>query len=112
MGSPKLGPVARTLIENAIEVYVSAVSEWETSIKYGLGKVKTKSSIQSAVQSAGFVQMGISFDHASTVRQLTPIHKDPFDRLLVATAIVEGLAIVTSDEVMMRYPIRTIDARK
>lgn len=112
MGSPNLGPVARSIIANAAEVYVSAVSEWEMSIKYGLGKVITKSSIQSAVQSAGFVPLNVSFDHALTVRQLKPIHKDPFDRLLVATAMVEGLEIVTSDQLLIQYPVRIIDARK
>lgn len=60
---------------------------------------------------AGFEPLPISFQHARTVRRLEPIHRDPFDRLLVAVAMVEGLALVSSDPVLSSYPIPVIDAR-
>jgi PIN domain nuclease of toxin-antitoxin system len=60
---------------------------------------------------AGFEALPISFEHAQAVRELKSIHKDPFDRMLVAVAMVEGLALVSADPVLAEYPISFIDAR-
>lgn len=60
---------------------------------------------------AGFESLPISFQHAQPVRQLKPIHQDPFDRFLVAVAMVEGVALASSDPVLAEYPIRVVDAR-
>lgn len=110
-GSPVLGENAKKAIRNANSVFVSAVSEWELAIKAGLGKVALQRSILEAVVDAGFEPLAISFEHAQAVRRLRPIHKDPFDRLLVAVALVEGLTLVSSDTFLAQYPITVIDAR-
>ena len=112
IGSPALGENATKTIRDASSVYVSAVSEWELAIKAGLGKVKLRRSIMEAALDAGFELLPISFEHAQTVRSLKPIHRDPFDRLLVAVALVEALALVSSDPLLSQYPITIIDARQ
>jgi len=109
--SPALGKNARRMIENADSVYVSAASEWELAIKAALGKIVLRRSILEAVLDAGFQPLPISFEHAQCVRNLKAVHKDPFDRLLVAVALVEGLALVSSDEVLAQYPVSLIDSR-
>ena len=109
-GSPALGENATKAIRNASAVYVSAASEWELAIKAALGKVELRRSLLEAALDAGFEPLAISFQHAQTVRTLKPIHKDPFDRLLVAVALVEGLTLVSSDALLAQYPIRVIQA--
>lgn len=111
-GSPALGKEAAGAIRRASAVYVSAVSEWELSIKAALGKIALRRTILDATLDAGFEPLSVSFHHAQTVRTLTPVHRDPFDRLLVAVALVEGLTLVSSDPIMAQYPIRVIDARR
>jgi PIN domain nuclease of toxin-antitoxin system len=110
-GSRKLGKNTKKAIENAHSVFVSAVSEWELAIKTALGKVALRRSILEAAVDAGFETLPISFEHAQAVRSLKPIHKDPFDRLLVAIARVEGLSLVSSDTSLDQYAITVIDAR-
>ena len=109
--SPALGENAKNAIRNASSVYVSAASEWELAIKAALGKIVFRRSLLEAALEAGFEPLAISFQHAQTVRLLKPIHKDPFDRLLVAVALVEGLTLVSSDPLLAQYPISVIAAR-
>jgi PIN domain nuclease of toxin-antitoxin system len=112
IASPTLGERTKAAIRTADTVYVSAASEWEFAIKAGLGKVQLRRTILEATLDAGFERLPISFHHAQAVRTLKPIHRDPFDRLLVATAIVEGLTLVSSDTLLAQYPIPVIDARR
>jgi PIN domain nuclease of toxin-antitoxin system len=110
--SPSLGRQARRAIADADVVFVSAASEWEFSIKAALGKVVVRRSVEEATAAAGFEPLPVSFEHASRVRQLELVHKDPFDRLLVAAAVVEGLTVVSADEILGKYPIRWMDAAR
>ena len=103
---------ATKAIRSASSVYVSAVSEWELAIKAALGKITLRRSILEAALDAGFEPLAISFQHAQAVRTLRPIHKDPFDRMLVAVALVEGLTLVSSDSRLAQYPISVIEARR
>ena len=112
IASPELGREATRAIRLANAVYVSAVSEWELAIKAALGKVVLRRSILDATLEAGFEPLPITFHHAHAVGSLEPLHRDPFDRLLVAVALVEGLTVVSSDPVLANYPIRVIDARR
>ena len=108
---PRLGGNARALIQNAGEVYVSAASAWEITIRAALGKVRTTRRPAQAVADAGFYELPISFEHAEAVAGLPSHHHDPFDRLILAVAHVEGFAIVTSDRQFGRYGLPLIDAR-
>ncbi len=107
----QLGPDARILIaDGANEVYVSAASAWEISIKKALGKLKAPDDLDSILDKEGFAKLGISFFHAEKAGELPPLHRDPFDRMLIAQAQAEGLDIVTNDAVLATYGLKTIDA--
>ena len=105
----KLSPHVRKQIEDA-EVYVSAASIWEISIKSALGKLDADAmEILAAVEPAGFAMLPITGIHAAKVAELPPLHKDPFDRMLVAQALCEPLILYTNDEVMRPYgPVVTV----
>ena len=109
LASPsKLSKKARQRIESS-EVFASAASIWEISIKCALGKLVAKpAEVLAAIEPAGFAHLPVSGEHAAKVVELPPIHKDPFDRLLVAQAIVHGMTILTPDPIIARYPARTM----
>ena len=111
-GSRALGPKAKSAIESASAVYVSAASEWELSIKASIGKIRLRRCILDAVLDAGFEPLPVTFAHTQAVRTLPPLHKDPFDRLLVAVAQTEGLTLVSVDSILKRYDILFQDASK
>jgi PIN domain nuclease of toxin-antitoxin system len=108
---PRLGGEARSAIQRATEVYVSAASAWEIAIKVAIGKLRTTRRPSAVVREAGFAELSVTFEHAEAVRRLPGHHRDPFDRLIIATAQVEGLAVLTSDGAFSRYPVTLIDAR-
>jgi len=86
------------------EVFVSAASIWEISIKAGLGKLKADPyEVLAALEPAGFGLLAIVGEHAARVAGLPPIHRDPFDRLLVAQALTEPMHLLTNDPVLEGY---------
>jgi PIN domain nuclease of toxin-antitoxin system len=107
-GSRRLKASAIDVIAQAPVVYVSAVSAWEVAIKSALGRLSLDDPFASHVSAAGFEPLTINFAHAAEVGRLPPIHADPFDRMLVAQARVEGLTLVTHDDTLARYDVRTI----
>lgn len=107
----RLGTETRALIQNADDVYVSAASAWEISIKSALGKLRTSRRPSDAVSDATFEMLPVTFEHAEAVLALPPHHRDPFDRLIVATGRVESLTIVSSDSQFRLYSIPLVDAR-
>lgn len=99
----KLSSKARQLIEKS-DVYVSAASIWEISIKTALGKLAMKSSdVLAAVEPAGFSLLPITGEHAVQAAQLPMHHRDPFDRLLVAQALSEPMRLLSNDEILHAY---------
>lgn len=108
----RFGARARAAVERAIEVYVSAASVWEIAIKAALGKLETSREAADAAADGGFLELPVVFAHAAAVRELPAHHRDPFDRLLIATARIEGLTIVTSDPQFENYGVSVIDARR
>jgi PIN domain nuclease of toxin-antitoxin system len=108
---PKLSGRARATIEEANDVYVSAASVWEIVIKEAVGKLRTTRRATDAVSDGGFRELPITFEHAEAVRTLPRHHNDPFDRLISAAAIVEGLTVLTSDQTFELYDVRLIKAR-
>lgn len=95
-------------IRRADEVFVSAATAWEITIKSALGKIAVRAALADALADYGFKELPISIAHAEAVRQLPNLHRDPFDRMLVAQASVEGLALVSSDEVLTGYPVQVV----
>ncbi len=106
----KLSSAARKAIQQADDVYVSVASAWEIAIKASLGKISSKRSVSQATAECGFLELPVTFVHAQQVATLPTIHRDPFDRMLVAQAIVEGLTLVTRDPAIKRYRVSMIVA--
>ena len=106
--SDRLPPEALDLIENpATELVYSAVSIWEVAIKNGRGRADFRVDprlLRRGLLEHGYTELPVTGAHAAAVDLLPPIHKDPFDRLLVAQAQIEGMILVTMDEVVGRYP--------
>lgn len=102
---PRLGRATRDLIrtrEN--DVFVSAVSLWEIAITVSLGKLDCNvSDVRSAIPLSGFQELPLTGRHAERVANLPWHHRDPFDRMLVAQALVEPLRLVTADRGLMPY---------
>jgi PIN domain nuclease of toxin-antitoxin system len=108
-GQPqKLSRKARRLLEDAgSQVWFSAASLWEVAIKHALGREDfhvEPQRLRRALIDNGWRELAISGEHALATLNLPPIHKDPFDRMLIAQAHVEGVTLATSDEVVARYP--------
>ncbi len=96
------------IVDPRNDVFVSAISIWEISIKRSLGKLKAPGDLISAVEASGFQELAVTCVHADHAGNLPPHHRDPFDRMLVAQAQVEGLTIVTHDRVIAKYGVRTL----
>ena len=99
----RLPPKARRVIRDA-DVYVSAASIWEISIKAALGKLRADPhEVLAALEPAGFLSLPIAGEHAARVARLPTVHRDPFDRLLVAQALVEPMRLLTDDAILDGY---------
>jgi PIN domain nuclease of toxin-antitoxin system len=103
--SPRLGKAVRRAIAGAPVAYVSAASAWEIAIKLRLGKLRIPAPPGQAVVDSGFEELPIRIAHAEVAAALPDHHTDPFDRMLVAQARVEGLKLVTHDRAFAAYGI-------
>lgn len=109
LGGDPVSPDARDRIADpATLVVVSAASAWEIAIKRAMGKLRLDGSVAVLVAGAAFTPLPVSFAHAERAGALPPHHRDPFDRLLVAQAQLEGLALVTRDERMDAYDVPVV----
>ena len=86
-------------------VVVSAASIWEASLEQTLGRLEVPEDLATVVVEEGFEPLNISFDHAAKAGALPDHHRDPFDRMLIAQAIEEGLTLVTHDPAFELYGI-------
>jgi PIN domain nuclease of toxin-antitoxin system len=104
----KLAKNARDIVANPDnEVVVSSASVWEISIKTALGRLELElDDLEDAILRNGFRPLAIALRHALTAGRLPDVHRDPFDRMLVAQASVEELRIVSHDGVFERYGLR------
>ncbi len=113
-GSPRLSSAARKLISDQTnELIFSVASIWEIAIKHGKGYSGFDANpalVRNASLENGYVELDVTGQHAITVANLPPIHKDPFDRLLIAQAMVEGITLLTADATIAQYqgPIRKV----
>jgi PIN domain nuclease of toxin-antitoxin system len=104
----RLKPATRRLLQDEAHTLVfSAASVWEVAIKSSLGRddfVAEPRVLRRALLDNGYLELTISGAHAAAVLDLPPIHRDPFDRLLIAQAQVEGITLLTTDATVARYP--------
>ena len=100
----RLSAARRRLIESADAVHVSSASIWEISIKATLGRIDLDPlEAAAAIADSGFVELPVRSAHAARVAQLPVLHKDPFDRLLIAQALCEPLILLTADATLPDY---------
>ena len=107
--SPRLSATARTAIEDTGNlVLASAVSGLEIAIKKALGRLEAPDDLETAIEAAGFLKRPITFADARQLESLASHHKDPFDRMLIAQALVDGVPLVSCDPEIARYQIQII----
>jgi PIN domain nuclease of toxin-antitoxin system len=104
---PTLPLNIREHLDSDPEVYLSAASVWEIAIKQALGKIQPPE-VAERVQASGFRPLPITSDHAIAAGRLPAIHNDPFDRMLIAQALVEDLTLITRDAMIQKYEIATM----
>ena len=114
-GQPeRLSPAARRLLNNSQhELIFSAASLWEVTIKASLGRDDFRvepRELRRGLLDNGYTELAVTSEHAVNVEGLPPIHKDPFDRLLLAQALVEGITLLTADAQLAQYrgPVRKV----
>jgi PIN domain nuclease of toxin-antitoxin system len=101
---PKLSQAARAMIVAATDVYISSASIWEASIKIGIGKLDADiDQLVAEIDNSGFKELPVAARHAAMVTRLPDLHRDPFDRILVAQALCEPLRLLTADAVLRGY---------
>jgi PIN domain nuclease of toxin-antitoxin system len=107
-GDPLATDAADRIADPDSVVAVSAASAWEISIKRALGKLDLDGDVSEHVALENFVALPISLDHATAAGALPAHHRDPFDRMIIAQAKIEGLTVVTRDVAFDRYDVRTL----
>jgi PIN domain nuclease of toxin-antitoxin system len=110
---PRLPRGIRTIIENGEnDLLVSAASGWEIMIKFQLGRLllpeEPEDYLMDQIQQNAFQTLPIRLEHSLRLRRLPPLHKDPFDRMLIAQAHFENIPILTSDSLIARYPVEVV----
>ena len=104
----RLSRQARSLITDSANVLIySVASLWEVAIKHALRRRQFAIDpriLHRGLRERGYRELPVNADHAIGVAELPPLHRDPFDRLLIAQATVEGIMLLTSDSVVARYP--------
>ena len=109
-GAEHLARPAHDAIAETQVVVVSAASAWEIGIKQALGKLTGPDDLEAEMVTNGFTPLDMSMRHALTAARLPPHHDDPFDRMLVAQALVEGLTLVSRDQRLGAYGVPLLAA--
>jgi PIN domain nuclease of toxin-antitoxin system len=108
---PRLREGAReALADPETSVFVSAASAWEIAIKIGVGGLRAPDDLDAQLEQKAFTPLEITIPHGLRAGSLPLLHRDPFDRMLVAQAQLEGLTIVTRDPNIARYGVATLPA--
>ncbi len=96
----------------ANSIFLSAASGWEIAIKAGMGKIHLVEDLDAFIDDQLELNridvLPVQMSHALFVRKLPPHHRDPFDRLLIAQSLIEGMPLVTRDPLITQYPLQTI----
>lgn len=104
--SPELTDDVKALLDTEPSVHVSAVSPWEIAVKQSLGKLEGPDDLAERVRDSQFTPLAITAGHGARAGKLPTHHRDPFDRLLVAQAQIEGMTLVTRDKWIPQYDVR------
>ena len=101
----QLSKRARTALVTAAVVYVSPVSAWEIEMKKARGQLSTPDNLEPTILAHGIRPLPVTIAHGVVAGQLPLHHRDPFDRMLVAQALVESLTLMTADEQIRKYNV-------
>ena len=102
---PTLGDQLKDRLDHEPDVYVSVATIWEVAIKQSIGKLEKPAHLAERVRDGGFRHLTITAEHAIMADRLPLIHRDPFDRMLVAQAQAERLTVVTRDAEIPKYDV-------
>jgi len=103
-------PARAAIIDGNNMVFVSPASAWEISIKKAMGKLEAPDNLYQEIKLHRFTELNINIQHAQLAGELPDIHKDPFDRMLIAQAMIEKLTLVTRDSLIVQYDVTTLQA--
>ena len=107
---PALSDDIKTRLDHDPDVYVSAATVWEVTIKQAAGKLTEPADLPERIRGSGFADLAISSEHAIAAGRLPLIHRDPFDRMLVAQAQCENFTLVTRDPQCQKYEVAVLPA--
>jgi PIN domain nuclease of toxin-antitoxin system len=103
-GDLRVAHLQRRILDPDNEVYVSAASFWEVAIKAGIGKLEVDvAQLRQATRDSGYLELPVLGVHTEQLAKLPAIHKDPFDRMLVAQANAEPMRLLTGDQLLSQY---------
>ncbi len=102
---------ARAVLQDpSTTAFLSAASVWEAATKAATGRLILPTPLADAARRAGVLELAVGWAHAQRAAELPPIHRDLFDRFLVAQAVVESLVLLTRDPLVAQYPVATMPA--
>jgi PIN domain nuclease of toxin-antitoxin system len=107
-GDPTLGDDFLDRLRHDPDIFLSPITIWEITIKQTAGKLGGPANLPELVRDMGFRELPVSHAHAVVAGRLPMHHRDPFDRMLIAQATVEGLTLVTRDADIHRYAVETL----
>jgi PIN domain nuclease of toxin-antitoxin system len=107
---PTLSDDIKARLDHEPDVYVSAATIWEVAIKQAAGKLLEPSGLPERIRDSGFAPLPIGFEHAIAAGRLPLIHRDPFDRMLIAQAQCEHFTLVTRDPHCQQYDVAVLPA--
>jgi len=100
----RLNPKVFNIIsDTSNQIYISSATIWEIAIKESLGKLKVDANLNTIIRDNSFLELNISSICANTTKKLPLIHRDPFDRMLIAQAMVWDLTLITKDRFIIKY---------
>lgn len=105
---PTLADEIKERLDHEPDVYVSPATIWEAAIKQSIGKLDKPADLAEHIRDSGFRHLNITAEHAIVAGRLPLIHRDPFDRMLIAQARVEHLTLVTRDAEIPKYDVETL----
>ena len=111
MDHPRLGEAARAVLQDETNtLFFSSVSVWEIAVKRKAGRLELVAPLEELIADPSFQQLPMTHAHALAVEALPDLHKDPFDRMLIAQARCDGLVLVTADQAIQGYPVDLLAA--
>jgi PIN domain nuclease of toxin-antitoxin system len=107
---PTLAVEIKDRLDHEPDVYVSPATIWEVAIKQSIGKIDKPADLAERIRDSGFRHLNITAEHGIVAGRLPLIHRDPFDRMLIAQAQIERLTLVTRDAEILKYDLDILAA--